>query len=510
MQNSKRVGIAMALTVTAVAGWWLISHKRAQADPTGRAQTARQSVELTVYSADFAMVHEARPEQLTPGNNKLHLRDVSKLLNPQSVLLAWQGANDGMPQVVAQSYDLGVGNGENLLKRYLGRPVEIVRYGQDGHEAEKQQGTLMVGGNGETVLQSDNKFYINPGGTIVAPTDADIVTIPQLSVQADSPRAQNATLNVGYLTRGLSWTADYVATLDPRQDQLHLECWATVTNRTGADYPNAKVTLVAGAPNRAVVAAADRAPQSYASAGSSFGGRGDVAGRLQAKLASPNLSSAQPESVGDFHAYSISKPTTVVQEQMNRLLMLDGKGVPVLKDYNAALPTLSAYAYNEWNRSAGPKQRSEVAVAMKFTNSEKDGLGAPLPAGAVRIYEPDAAGTVRYIGAASITDTPTGERVDLTLARAFDLFVETRTLKAQKIDKHTVRKTVEVTLHNEKPAEAVLRVVQSFNGGWQSGAWKIVQEPQKHENLNSQLTQWKIRVPANSKPTFTFVVDLKE
>jgi hypothetical protein len=502
---NKRVLIASAVAVLAGSGWWLLSHNRAQAEPTNaQAQTtARQSVELTVYSEDFAMVHEARPQQMTTGVNRLHLRDVSKLLDPQSVLLNWQGANNGMPQLVAQSYDLGVGTGENLLKRYLGRSVEVVRYGNDGHEAERQKGTLMVGGNGETVLQSENKFYINPGGTIVAPTDADIVTIPQLSVQADSPSAQSATLNVGYLTRGLSWTADYVATIDPKQDKFSLECWATVTNRTGADYPNAKVTLVAGSPNRAVVAAEDREQDAAKVSGSFGGGRSSMDFKRKAVYA-PNMTSAQPESVGDFHAYSISKPTTVVQEQMNRLLMLDGKDVPVVKDYSAALPPLSSYDYNEWSRGAGPKQRSEVAVAMKFTNVEKDGLGAPLPAGAVRLYEPDAAGTVRYVGAAHIADTPTGERVDLTLARAFDLFTEARTLKSQRIDKHTIRKTIEVTLHNEKPTDVEIRLVQNFGNGW-----KIVQEPQKHETLNSSLAQWKVHVPARSKPTFTYVVDLK-
>ncbi len=506
MQTRNRILIAGALSVLAGGGWWLLARGRAQAAPNGQApNTTRQAVELTVYSADFAMVHEARPQQMTQGVNRLHLRDVSKLLDPQSVLLDWQGAGSAMPQLVAQSYDLGVGSGENLLKRYLGRNVEVVRYGTDGHEAERQQGTLMVGGNGETVLQTENKFYINPGGTIVAPTDADIVTIPQLSVQADSPAAQNAILNVGYLTRGLSWTADYVATLDPKQDKLALECWATVTNRTGADYPNAKVTLVAGSPNRAVVQAQDRAADGEYREQSSFGGERTKMAMRRVTIAAPNLSSAQPQSVGDFHAYGISKPTTVVQEQMNRLLMLSGKAVPTVKDYSAAMPSLSSWDYDRWNNGAGPKQRAEVAVAMKFTNAEKDGLGAPLPAGAVRLYEPDAAGTLSYIGAANILDTPTGERVNLTLARAFDLFTEWRTLKSQRLDKHTVRKTVEVTLHNEKPADVDIRIVQSFGGGW-----KMVQEPQKHETLNSALAQWKIHVPATSKPTFTYIVDLKE
>src|SRR5207248_2625699 len=94
-------------------------------------------------------------------------------------------------------------------------------------------------------------FYVQPAGTLVAPANGDIVTIPQLSVQAESPAAQAANLEVAYLTRGLSWSADYVATLSPTGSSLGLECWATVTNRTGTDYPNARVSLMAGMPNRA-------------------------------------------------------------------------------------------------------------------------------------------------------------------------------------------------------------------------------------------------------------------
>jgi hypothetical protein len=63
-------------------------------------------------------------------------------------LLKWQGEGNNLPQLVANSYDLGVADGSGLLKRYLGQQVEVVRYGQDGREAERQQGTLMAQGSG--------------------------------------------------------------------------------------------------------------------------------------------------------------------------------------------------------------------------------------------------------------------------------------------------------------------------------------------------------------------------
>jgi len=141
---------------------------------------------------------------------------------------------------------------------------------------------------------------------------------------------------------------------------------------------------------------------------------------------------------------------------------------------------------------------------MSFKNREVDGLGQPLPHGALRIYEPDSHGTLRYGGASSIQDTPKDEKIDLTLASSFDLFSEQRVVSRKQIDKRTVRKEIELTLHNDKAAPVDIRVVQGFSGGW-----KIVQESRKHVNLNAYETQWTVPLPAESKTKLTYSVDLR-
>src|SRR6266849_6266303 len=159
--------VAGLLALGVILGWWRVSRERVAAAPAVP-RTARQSLELTVYAQDFGMVREVRPMQLARGSNRLRVPEVSKALDPHSVLLRWQGDAPNLPQLVAHSYDLGVENSEGLLKRYLGKEVELIRYGQNGHEADRQQGTLMVEGNGETVVQTDGRFYVQPNGTLVA------------------------------------------------------------------------------------------------------------------------------------------------------------------------------------------------------------------------------------------------------------------------------------------------------------------------------------------------------
>ena len=492
-------GVAIGAAVVVGAGIvWFAGHGRAQ-KPAAPAETARNAVTLTVYKDDFGMVQESRPVQLVLGGNKLHISDVSKLLDPQSVLLGWQEKNAA--QIGAHAYDLGVANNEGLLKRYLGKEIEVVRYGQDGHEAERQKGTLMVNSGGNVVMQEDGKFIINPQGTIIAPVTPDIIPIPQLTVQADSPAAQAVNLDVAYLTRGLSWSADYVATLAPDADTLSLECWATVTNRTGADYPNAKVTLIAGSPNRAV--------QTRSAAGS-LDASGDYGSENKRRMMR-DYAPALPEksafgaqaSMGEFHAYPVKSATTVVQEQMNRLLMLSGASVAITRDYNFRAEALSGYDDYDygWGRPNQPT-RGSVAIGLTFRNREKDGLGQPLPQGAIRVYEPDASGTLRYAGAASIADTPRDQPVYLTLGSAFDVFTESKLVKKQRVSKHIFRKTMELTLRNEKNAPIDLRVAQGFGG-----RWKIVSESNPHSKPDANNAQWKIRLPAHSAVPLRYTVD---
>jgi hypothetical protein len=490
-----KLAVLGLLALVSIGIGWRVSRGRAAAAEPAAPRTARQNLELTVYAQDFGMVRELRPMQLAKGSNRLRVPDVSKELDPHSVLLRWQAGAPNPPQLVAHSYDLGVDSSDALLKRYLGKPVELVRYGQNGREADRQPGTLMVEADGAAVVQTDGHFYVHPNGTLVAPANGDIVTIPQLSVQAESPSAQTTNLEVAYLTRGLSWSADYVATLSPSSSTLALECWATVTNRTGVDYPNASVSLMAGTPNRAAVPVSrpreleiyDRTDLTLAVAAPQ---------RLAAQVASP-------EPVGDFHAYRIKHATTVAQEQMNRLLMLSSNTVPITRDYSARLPALSAWDDGYFGGTAGPPLRVSVQVGLTFYNREKSGLGVPLPQGAIRIYEPDRSRSLRYAGAATVENTPKDQKVQLTLASAFDLFTESRIVKKQKPSKHTVRKQVEVVLHNEKPVSTDLRVVQGFGG-----RWKVVHESHGHVNLDASTAQWRVRLPAGGKVILGYTVDL--
>jgi hypothetical protein len=144
-------------------------------------------------------------------------------------------------------------------------------------------------------------------------------------------------------------------------------------------------------------------------------------------------------------------------------------------------------------------------MALTLRNRAKDGLGLPLPQGAIRIYEPDRSGSLRYTGAAAIPNTPRNQKVRMTLARAFDLFTEARVTKVSRIRRRTLRKEVELIAHNEMARGIDLRVVQAFGG-----RWKIGNASQPYVRLDAGSAQWRVTVPASGEANLRYAVDLSE
>ncbi len=466
---------------------------RAQAQtPIAPADPTRGPIELTVYAGDFAMVRETRKVDLQAGRVRVGLLGVSKQLDQNSVLFDWPQTKDA--KVVSSTYDLGMSSSGRLLERFLGQEVELVYHGQDGKEGQRTKGILEVSEPGNVVIKADGKYIVNPDATIEAPTTTGIVTIPQLSAEVESKAGGSTDLAMSYMTGGLSWSADYTVTLAPDTDTLGLECWATVTNKTGTDYPEAKISFVAGSPNRVLNESQDQARKSPTT---SFFASGKVARMQDMEM---NGAFEVPRAMGEMYAYPYKSTATIRQDQMNRVRMMGSEEVKVKRVYSIALPSVSR-EYAEFN--ANPDQRITATMGINFSNAKASGLGLPLPAGAIRVYEPDSTGAVRYVGAAGIGDTPKDAKVSLELTNVFDIYARARQVSAQRIDKKHTSRTVEVILSNEKAKATEVRLVEPFGSNW-----KITSESDKSVKLNASTNQWTLTVPAGTEKKLRYTVVL--
>ena len=488
----KRASLAAAMMVAALATACF-----GQVPEPSPSMDGARNVQLTLYSQDFALVHERRPVTLAAGQNRLSFADVSKQLDPHSVLLRWAGPRDAGPVITGHSYDVGFRNAEGLLRLQTGKEVELVHY-SDGREVSRDRGVLVASeGSSPQVIEMGGRLVLYPDGTLVMRAPEGVSALPQLAAEIEAGTAQAGSIELVYLTRGLRWDANYVAVFAANDEShMDLECCATITNRTGVGFPNASVVLAAGAPNRAVRSAEERSgaeSQGYTYSATYTDLDIGVVPRSPG-LRFENVSG--PAAVAEMHAYPVKRPATIPSERLTRLPMLSARGLEAARDYSYRAPTLS--------RSGSPQQEhGAVATAIALANSPKNGLGVPLPAGTIRVYEADQAGRLHYAGAADIPATPRGRKATVTLSNAFDLAARYRTVSSKRLGRHKARKEIEVALTNERPRPATVRVVQPFEG-----AWSIAGASHKHRKLNSATAEWALRVPAGAQTRLRFTADL--
>ena len=318
--------------------------------------------------------------------------------------------------------------------------------------------------------------------------------VEPLSAEVESGSGHKARLGVSYLTRGLSWSADYTATLAPESQTMGLECWGTVTNQTGTEFPNAKLSFVAGSPNRAVTDTGRKARDM-----SGFDGDIGVvkkSWKMEGGGFQTNTRFESPEAAGELYAYPYKVAATIRPDQMNRVRMMGSDEVKIVRDYAIRLG-----GFDTSNFYTRPEQRLTATLSLKFKNTKDAGLGLPLPSGAVRVYEPSPSGTVRYIGAATIGDTPTDADVSATLTNVFDVYAQTKLVATKRVDRHTTSRLVEVLLHNEKAHDVKVRLVQDF---W--GKWKVAEETFASKRLNANSAQWEITVPKGGTTKLNYKV----
>src|SRR5258707_3052978 len=90
----------------------------------------------------------------------------------------------------------------------------------------------------------------HPWLIVTAAVPANLRDRPTLVTELNSARGGEQTVELSYLSGGLSWKADYVAELNAADNALDLNGWVTLTNQSGTAYPNARLQLVAGDVNR--------------------------------------------------------------------------------------------------------------------------------------------------------------------------------------------------------------------------------------------------------------------
>jgi hypothetical protein len=450
----------------------------------------QQSLAVTVYNSNLALVKDQREVKLPKGQCQLAFQEVSAQIRPETAILRNLTSPKGFG-VIEQNFDFDLLTPQKLLEKYVGQKVEVIiskpRTEGQGQVEVREEATVLST-NGGAVLQFADRIETTIPGRIVYPNvPENLRARPTLVMSLGSPTASAQKLELSYLTGGLTWKADYAVNLSADEKSLDISGWVTLSNQSGSAYPNAVLQLVAGNVNTA----------SRATATSGMP-------RVEYAKAYATADAMAEESLFDYHLYTLERPTTLKENQTKQVAMLTASNVPVRKEY---LLRGQTHYYSGAYGDLGDKL--PVGTFISFDNKESASLGKPLPAGIIRAYKKDSKGGAQFIGEDSITHTPKNEEVRLKLGDAFDITAKRKQTDFKKIDgtgryNYVYESAYQVEIKNAKK-EAVTVTVQEP----MPGDWEILEKSHNFTKETSGTAKFTVNIPAEGSAVLKYRTRVK-
>src|SRR5467141_1949069 len=421
---------------------------RASAGDQSTSLNDQTDLNVTVYNSNIALIRDVRNLTLPAGAFRLKFMDIAATVNPATV--HFRSLND--PEklgVIEQNYEYDLLEPAKLLHKYVGKEVTLVRSYQDNNTTKREEI--------KAILLSDNNGPVwKIGNDIVTgmyaesyrfpEVPANLYDRPTLLMSLENSGAKKQHIEASYHASNLSWNADYVLTVSRDDKNADLDGWVTVVNNSGTAFHNARLQLVAGELNRIQNNLRRDANMAY-----------EIATKA---AAAPQF---QQENFSEYHLYSLGRKTSVEDKETKQISLLQGSGVPVEK---ILMVNGQSYYYRN-QQTPGAPLKDPVMVYYKFRNEEKNGLGIPLPAGNVRVYQKDSKGGILFAGEDRIDHTPKDENVNIHIGNAFDVVAEHKQTDYKRIDTHTWEMEFEITLRNHKDGPVTVQVNEPIGGSWE-------------------------------------------
>jgi hypothetical protein len=469
--------------VRAKAGQAPISQPAASGEHAATTDKDQVDLSVTVYNSNLALVRDVRQIHLPSGLFLLRFEDVAATINPATV--HFRSLNDPSKlNVVEQNYEYDLLDPQKLLQKYVGREVTLVREEKDAgstHWVETK--ALLLSDNNGPVWKIGNDIVTGMTASSYRFPDLpeNLYSRPTLVWSLENRGAAAQKVEASYLANNMNWSADYVLTVGRDEKAADLDGWVTLTNSSGVAYNNAKLQLVAGEIHR-TASPAQRVAMEAMVAKSAQGGQ------------------FKQEGFSEYHLYTLGRRTSIQNNESKQISLLNASGVTVEK---FLLVEGQPYFYRN-PQGIGNPITQPVKVSYRFKNDEKSGLGMPLPAGTIRVYQADSKGGIQFLGEDNISHTPKDESVKIYVGNAFDVVCERKQLDYKKIASNQVEMEYQITLRNHKDTAVTVEVREPVGGDWE-----VVNSNLKWTKLDATTIGFSIPVEKDGTATLDYRVRVK-
>ena len=466
---------------------------------------------LTIYNQDFAVVRDTVPLDLKAGENDVNYSGATAHLEPDSVILRDPKGEHSL-QILEQNYRNDPVSQDLLLSLFEGKTIDfelrdqkgqpytiegkIIRSGyvphyeginRYGYEYQQQQMT-MASESGEPIIEVDGKMRFGLPGTPLFPDlGGDTILKPTLNWLIQSDEGGKFDAEVGYVTSGFSWQADYNLVSPEKGDTVDLVGWITIDNQSGKTFENAKIKLMAGDVNRV-----QPNPMFLREAVTTLAG---------AAMASP----VSEKAFDEFHLYTLQRPTTLRDRETKQVEFVHAEGIQSKTIYVYDGADMSVYGgWDASNPGYGTQSNTKIRVMREFKNSEANHLGIALPKGRLRFYRRDADGQLEFVGEDQIDHTPKDETLRLTTGNSFDLVGERKQTNFHiDVNNHNADESFEIKLRNHKKEPVTIHVVEHLSR-WSN--WEITSHSDDFKKTDSQTIEFNVPVKPDEERVIDYTV----
>jgi hypothetical protein len=444
--------------------------------PVISTDSGRTGMEVTVYNNNIGLVKDTRKIRLPAGYGELRFSDVASSIMPVTVR-AVSLSNPEELRILEQNYEYDLMSPEKLLDKYVGKKIKLLDINKYTGKRDTTDAELLSSNNGLIYKINNEIFLEHPGMKILPSIPENLIAVPTLMWLFESRRAAEHRIEVTYITGDISWTADYILVLDKDDAKSGLSGWVSIDNRSGGEYKDAKLTLIAGKLNMV--------PQ-------------ERVGMLQSKRAVS--ASYQPEpsfeekEIFEYHMYTLQHPSSIKNNQTKQIQLFQSDRFDTQKELITE-PAPRIFG----RRSEESAKRQPVNVFITFSNTKKNSLGMPLPSGAVRVYKKDDSDALQFLGEDRIDHTPENEKLRLKIGEAFDVVTERLQKSYSETGSRANESEWEITVRNHKKQAVNVGIVERLNG-----EWKILSKSHDFDKIDAFTIRFNVNVAAGGETKVTY------
>jgi hypothetical protein len=333
------------------------------------------------------------------------------------------------------------------------------------------------------IIENDYIKYINYGKFDETDFKNRMINNGTLNISLDSKKSGKCDFMLNYIINNLSWQAAYDAYVDESFSNLDINARVNLTNNSGYNFKNSKISLVAGVVNKA----SDDQPQTFrlmAAKSMDFGG---------------NSEEMTPKSLSEFYAYDLPvKDITINDSESISVDIFTVKNIKFDKVYIYKGQKDNWYYYDNLKNY---KYDKNLTAQLIFKNTKENNLNKPLPEGKIRVYQKNG-DLISLVGEDNLPHTAVNDKVEINTGKAFDVSGERKIIEHKKVMTNVYRDTINIKIKNEKNEPINVKIKEYL---W--GNSKIIDSSSKYNRIDANNIEFDIKVEKKSTFDLNFTAE---